>query len=258
MTRLEGKPRKDQQRNREALLSAARQEFAIHGIDAPLDVIARRAGLGNATLYRHFPSRQALVAEILRFNLRRSAVVLSEALQRSAGWDGLVDYLSWLFAEQLDNAAYMSALRAVPAGRDADVDAIRDQTVADLNQLITRAKSEGSMRADRWIEDIFLALTLNETLAGAGHRDVRSASLRFLELSLTALAADPTPAGSTDEPEVILALRRTLGQEVAGLPDPAGSATGTVAGTVERGGHIDVRSGESQYLGPGEADWRGR
>lgn len=213
------KPRKDQQRNREALLSAARAVFASHGIDAPLDVIAKRAGLGNATLYRHFPTRQALVVEILRINLRRSSTALTEALQQSAGWDGLVGYLSWLFAEQLDNAAYMSALRAVPAGQDPGIDDQRDQTVQGIDRLIARAKAEGAMRPDRWIEDIFLALTLNETLASTAHRDLRSASLRFLELTLSALAASPAAPGSTDEPEPILALRRTLGHELAGLPE---------------------------------------
>jgi AcrR family transcriptional regulator len=220
MTEQARKPRKDQQRNREALVSAARHEFASQGIDAPLDVIAKRAGVGNATLYRHFPSREALVAEILRLNLKRSAAVLTEALQLPAGWDGLVDYLSWLFAEQLDNAAYMSALRAIPAGRDTDIDTSRDQTVADLDQLITRAKSEGTMRADRWIEDIFLALTLNETLASAGHRHLRSASLRFLELTLTSFATNPAPPASTDEPQAVLALRHTLGHELAGQRAP--------------------------------------
>lgn len=218
MTTTERKPRKDQQRNREALLSAAREVFAVQGIDAPLDVIAKRAGLGNATLYRHFPTRQTLVIEILQLNLQRSSTALTKALRLPIGWDGLVSYLSWHFAEQLDNAAYMSALRAVPAGQDAGIDAIRDQTVDDLNQLITRAKSEKSMRTDRWIEDIFLALTLNETLASTGHRDLRSASQRFLELTLAALAADPTPAESANEPEPVLALRRTLGHELAGLP----------------------------------------
>lgn len=216
----ERKPRKDQQRNRERLLAAARDEFAIHGIDAPLDAIARRAGLGNATLYRHFPDRQTLVTEILRFNLRRSVAALAEALQQPTGWDGLVGYLSWHFVEQLDNAAYMSALRAVPAGRDPGVDALRDQTVANLERLIALAKAEGAMRADRWIEDIFLALALNETLATAGYRDLRSASSRFLELTLTTLATHPVPGESTEEPEDILALRRTLGHELAGLAHP--------------------------------------
>ena len=113
----------------------------------------------------------------------------------------------------------MSALRAVPAGQDADVDALRDRTVADLEHLIAHAKSEGSMRSDRWIEDIFLALTLNEALGAMGHRDQRSASLRFLELTVASLAADPAPAeSSADEPDAILALRRTLGHDLAGLP----------------------------------------
>lgn len=220
MSSEERKPRKDQQRNREALLSAAREEFAIHGIDAPLDAIAGRARLGNATLYRHFPNRGALLTEILRFNLQRSASVLTEALQQETGWDGLVAFLSWHFDEQLDNAAYMSALRAVPAGRDTDIDVLRDQTVADLDELIARAKAEGAMRADRWIEDVFLALALNESFASAGYRDLRSASQRFLELTLTSLAANPTPPESTDEPEPILVLRHTLGLDLAGLRAP--------------------------------------
>lgn len=220
MTATGRKPRKDQQRNREALLSTAREVFATQGIGAPLDVIARRAGLGNATIYRHFPTREALIVEVLRFNLQRSSGVLAVALQQPAGWDGLVDYLTWLFAEQIDNAAYMSALRAVPAGQDPEVDAIRDQTVADLNRLIRRAKTEGSLRADRWIEDIFLALSLNEALATTGHRDARSASLRFLELTVAALATDPAPAESADAPATVVALRRTLGTELAGLPNP--------------------------------------
>ncbi|MEV0782623.1 TetR/AcrR family transcriptional regulator [Streptomyces sp. NPDC050423] len=222
MTTMKRKPRKDQQRNREALLSAAREVFGSQGLDAPLDVIAKRAGVGNATLYRHFPTRQTLVVEILSFNLQRSSSALTKALQRPTGWDGLVYYLSWLFAEQLDNAAYMSALRAVPAGRNVGIDVVRDQTVTGVNELIARAKSEGSMRADRWIEDIFLALTLNETLAGASHQDRRSASQRFLQLTLSALAADLAPCGTAaDEPEAVLALRHTLGHELAGLPNPS-------------------------------------
>ena len=61
MTLVARQPRADAQRNRERLLSAAVAEFAEHGQDVPLETIAARAGVGIGTLYRHFPSRDALI-----------------------------------------------------------------------------------------------------------------------------------------------------------------------------------------------------
>lgn len=213
------RPRQDQLRNRQALLSAARDVFAQHGIDGPLDAIAKRAGLGNATLYRHFPTRLDLIVEVLLANLARSEAALVKAARRPTGWDALTSYLRWLFAEQLDNPAYMSALRAVPAGQNADVDRLRDTTLAQLQQLLDRAKAEGSVRADRWIEDVFLLLALNELLGQGGQSDPASASRRFLDLCLAALATTPRPAPRRPSvPNTIQALRRTLGHELAGLP----------------------------------------
>jgi AcrR family transcriptional regulator len=213
------RPRKDQLRNRAALLAAAREVFAEYGIDGPLDTIAKRAGLGNATLYRHFPQRVDLIVAVLIVNLQLCEAALAEAAARSSAWDGLSGFLEWVFAEQIDNPAYLSALRAVPAGQNSEVDRLRDKTLGDLQDLIARAKAEGSVRADRWIEDVYLFLALNEQLAGSGHRDPASASLRFLELCLAALASSPSLAPRhPSEPETVLALRRTFGHELAGLP----------------------------------------
>lgn len=64
--------RRDARRNRELLIEAAHEVFTEQGLEAPLDVIARRAGIGNATLYRHFPSRTALVDAVFRDVLRGS------------------------------------------------------------------------------------------------------------------------------------------------------------------------------------------
>lgn len=58
--------RRDARRNRELLVEAAHEVFTEQGLEAALDVIARRAGVGNATLYRHFPSRAALVDAVFR------------------------------------------------------------------------------------------------------------------------------------------------------------------------------------------------
>src|SRR5262249_35504009 len=63
--------RADALRNRERIVAAAREVFVAHGPDAPLDEIARRAGIGNATLYRHFPDRDALLHEVVRSVLAR-------------------------------------------------------------------------------------------------------------------------------------------------------------------------------------------
>jgi AcrR family transcriptional regulator len=227
------RPRKDQVRNREALVAAAREVFAEYGIDGPLDAIAKRAGLGNATLYRHFPTRLDLIVEILHVNLGRSEAALAEAEACPTGWEGLTMYLEWLFAEQIDNpACRMSTLRAVHAGENSEVDRLRDKTFAELQTLLTRAKQEGACRADRWIEDIFLFLALNEflflglnePLGHGGHRDPASASRRFLDLCIASLAATPAavPCGAS-EPDTVLALRRTLGHELAGLPNQDGN-----------------------------------
>lgn len=206
-------------RNRQALLAAAREVFRERGIEAPLDAIAKRAGVSNATLYRHFPTRRDLVIEILLVNLARSADALADADVLPSAWDGLVSYLTWHFAEQVENPAYMSALRAVPTGENDEVDRLRDSTLEHLRRLLERAKAEGALRADRWIEDVFLVLALNETLVHRSNQDPGSASRRFLDLTLAALAAEP-PAPNPDgtEPTAILSLRRTLGRELAGLP----------------------------------------
>ncbi len=215
-------PRRDQQRNREALLAAARDVFASRGLEAPLDLIARRAGVGNATLYRHFPERRDLVVAILLHNLERLSRVLQEAQNEASAWDGLGTFLAWQFDEQIDNAGFLEAMRAIPAGAHEQVDHLRDRSLAALERLIARAKAEGAMRPDRWVEDVFLALALNETLAVTRHTDPRSASRRFLQLVLDSLAAEPTPpAAGARPPRTVLALRRTLGRELAGLPDPA-------------------------------------
>lgn len=214
------RPRKDQERNRHSLVAAATKVFAERGLDAPLDAIVKRAGLGNATLYRHFPHRRDLIVEVLLINLARSERVLTDAFESESGWDGFATYLEWLFTEQIENLAYMSALRAVPAGQNTDVDRLRDHTLAQLQELIRRAKTEGRFRADRWIEDVFLLLALNEQLAHAGHTDPASASQRFLELTLTSVANEPAVDLESPAPQTVLALRRTLGHELAGLaPD---------------------------------------
>jgi AcrR family transcriptional regulator len=83
------RPRKDQVRNRKALVEAAKEVFAERGVDAPMDAIAKRAGLSNASLYRHFARREDVLVEVLLANLRRAEAVLAQSSDRP-GWVGFV------------------------------------------------------------------------------------------------------------------------------------------------------------------------
>jgi AcrR family transcriptional regulator len=210
-------PRKDQQRNRSALVSAAREVFAVRGIAAPLDVIARRAGVSGATLYRHFPDRHRLVEAALLVNLHRHEEAIAAAQRCELGWDGLLTYLRWLWNEQLADISYLSALREIGAGDSAEVDRLRQLTTEGFTTLIDRAKAQGDLRADRGIEDVLLYLLLNEQLGSLPKEEARAASRRLFRLAIDSIAANPAPIDPTEPPEV-LTLRQTLLRRAAGHP----------------------------------------
>jgi AcrR family transcriptional regulator len=214
-------PRSDQRRNRQALLDAARELFAERGLDVPLDDIAKRSGLSNPTLYRHFPDRRSLIIEVVLGNLERQEKALASALSHDRGWTGLTEFLDWLFTQQVNEVDHLAALRAIPAGQNDQVDRLRERTLSGFKELVTRAKAQGDMRVDRWAEDIFLFLFLNEQLAGLADTPTPDASPRLLRLALDTLATNDArqPADVTpDEPHEVRVLRHTLGHDLAGLP----------------------------------------
>jgi hypothetical protein len=111
----------------------------------------------------------------------------------------------------------------VPAGRNDEVDRLRNRLLEQLERLIARAKADGDFRVDRWLEDVFLFLALNEQLPRA-HSDPRAASRRLLELAFSALqeTGEHRAERSDVEPPPVLALRRSIGHELAGLPFEGG------------------------------------
>jgi AcrR family transcriptional regulator len=174
--------------------------FAKRGLDAPLDDIAKRSGLSNATLYRHFPDRRSLIIEVVLGNLERHEQALASALGRDRGWTGLCEFLDWLFTQQVNEVNHLAALRAIPAGQNQRVDRLRQHTLSAFEKLIDRAKAEGDMRADRWAEDIFLLLFVNEQLTGLADTPTPEASHRLLRLALDALASTAPASRPTARP----------------------------------------------------------
>ncbi len=85
--------RRDAQRNRDAIVAAAREVFSEQGLEAPLEEIARRAGVGIGTLYRRFPTRVDLVDAVLAGRLRAHVDAAEQALRIGDPWDGFAFYL---------------------------------------------------------------------------------------------------------------------------------------------------------------------
>ncbi|MFF9644411.1 TetR/AcrR family transcriptional regulator [Kitasatospora aureofaciens] len=152
-----GRLRRDAQRNRDLLLAAAREMFSRHGLDVPLDQIAKEAGVGNATLYRNFPTREALIAEVFADAGAGLAAAGQEALAAEDAWTGLERYFERIFelvaADRGINDLVTRAIPTVPGMTE-----ISRGHAATVGALIARAQEQGSMRRDVVTMDLLFLL----------------------------------------------------------------------------------------------------
>jgi AcrR family transcriptional regulator len=147
--------RADARRNRERVLVAAREAFAANGMEAQMDDIARRAGVGVGTLYRHFPTKHALVAELVITKLsgiaERSRAKFEED---DRPWESFADLLREE-AERMSSDA--ASQRMVFALTDEAFELAKpavEELHAATNAMLDRAKAAGEMREDITVEDV--------------------------------------------------------------------------------------------------------
>ncbi|MEW1721567.1 helix-turn-helix domain-containing protein [Streptomyces sp. NPDC093109] len=160
--------RADARHNRERILDAAREAFMAHGIDVPLTAIARRAGVGVATLYRRFPTRASLVREAFDEQLAVCAGVLDEALADPDPWRGFCTVVHKVSAMQVGDRGFTAAfLNQFPDGVDIDLALERTRAQEGLELLVRRAKETGILRDDFEPSDLVLLLVANCGLVGA-------------------------------------------------------------------------------------------
>ncbi|MFJ5265292.1 TetR/AcrR family transcriptional regulator [Streptomyces sp. NPDC088387] len=183
--------RRDALRNRKLLARTAREVFAEQGLDAPLDVIARRAGVGNATLYRHFPTRAALVDEVFRDALTETMAAGERARGSEDPWSGLTQYLHTVFAtlaaDRGTNDLMTTGLEDVTSLEA--IHAHNRDTVADL---LRRGQAQGTVRPDLTTEDVLLALAALGRVVPALSTVAPNAWTRPLTLLLDGFRAHPT------------------------------------------------------------------
>lgn len=149
--------RRDAQRNRELLVEAAREVFAEQGLDAPLDVIARRAGVGNATLYRHFPSRAALVDEVFQDTLTGTMAVGERARTAEDAWTALLDYTETVFTGLAADRGAIDLMTTRLEGV-ATLEAVHAHNRETVDALLRRGREQGTVRGDLSTEDLLFAL----------------------------------------------------------------------------------------------------
>ncbi|MEV6976359.1 TetR/AcrR family transcriptional regulator [Kitasatospora sp. NPDC093806] len=186
--------RADASRNRERIVMAARDAFVEHGADAPLDEIAKRAGVGNATLYRNFPTRAALIREVALLVKNRIVAIAERAAAEATGpFDALQRFAHETVDEKVGALCPMLTNRVDL--HDPELVEARERLLAVVSGLLDRAKSAGEVRPDVAHGDLFIAMSqLTRPLPGTSCHVLEEFVHRHLQLFLDGMRA---PAPST-------------------------------------------------------------
>jgi AcrR family transcriptional regulator len=179
--------RADAQRNRQRLVEAAREAFAAGGEKVTLEAVARAAGVGIGTLYRHFPTREALVEAVYRDHVGRLSASADELLASRPPDDAL---RAWMdrFADYMATKREMAdALRAVIASGAVTSTQTREQLSAAVQTLLDAGVAAGTLRADVRAEDV-VASTLGVFLVCV-RPEQRTQAGRMLDLLMAGLRA---------------------------------------------------------------------
>jgi AcrR family transcriptional regulator len=203
----QGELRRDAERNRRQLVETATIVFAERGLEAPLDEIARRAKVGNATLYRRFPSRGHLVAAVFAGTLEEVVAATDRALAVSAQdpWAAFAEHLTFLCEVQARSRAFADLLTAMVSGVP-ELELLRDRAFRGLTALIDRARTAGVLRPDFQHEDVVPVLMANAGLVERTGATAPTAWRRQLGYTLAGLRA-PADAPAEPAPDRIGILR---------------------------------------------------
>jgi AcrR family transcriptional regulator len=184
--------RKDSVRNRELLVEAAREVFAERGFGATLDDIARHAGVGVGTAYRHFANKQAVAAEVLTEATEQIAADARRALTIADPWEALVDFFEHTAERQ---AADRGLYETLTGQGDAEGQArIWPDIIAAVTELFERAAGAGAVRADATPQDVAALLVMMGPAYEMTRRIGPRLWHRYLHLMLDGLRATDRPA----------------------------------------------------------------
>jgi AcrR family transcriptional regulator len=189
--------RADARHNYALLLSAAAAAFAEHGPTAPLDDIAQRAGVGIGTLYRHFPTRQALLEAVFLDSIQALGAEAEALLDAPSPGDALAAWLRAVLVHNLTQRGLKEAL--LTAGGSELASACKAEMRAAGAALLERAQQAGAVRSDAEIGDLLrfvhgIALATEQAAEGSER------AYRLLAFMMDGLGAGGGPATSSFQP----------------------------------------------------------
>lgn len=188
--------RVDAERNRQRILTAAREAFAELGLDVAMEDIARKAGVGIGTLYRRYPTRADLIAAAFEAKMTAYAEAAQRALTDPDPWQGFCGYVEQVCAMQAGDRGFTTVLTMTfPTAKQFEAE--RDRAFADFATLIERAKAAGRLRADFVTEDMPMFLMANAgvlTATADAAPDTWRRLVGYLIQACAAPAAEPLPA----------------------------------------------------------------
>lgn len=144
--------RADARRNREAVLAAAKELFAEQGLEAQMPDVARTANVGVGTVYRHFPTKDHLIAALMSERFERLAAKAREGLEAPDPWQGISDFIRFAAQVQADDRGLCEVMNSRPEVMDA---AAHGEGLAELaERLVKRAQRSGQLRRDLEWQDV--------------------------------------------------------------------------------------------------------
>jgi AcrR family transcriptional regulator len=152
------KPRADSARNRQLLIDAAKAGFSGVGLDVSLEEIARRAGVGIGTLYRHFPTREAVVEAVYRREVEHLAQAVPQLLESSPAGEALHKWMH-LFVDYIATKRIIAPSLAAAAARAPSLHTTSVQLITSaISTLVKRAIASGDVRKDIDPSDLLRAM----------------------------------------------------------------------------------------------------
>lgn len=211
--------RSDAERNRERIIATARRVFARDGLNASMASVAREAGVGIATIFRRFPTKEELVAAVFADRMDAYADAVAVALDDPDPWHGFIGYIETACAMQAADQGFADVLTTTfPTARA--MEERRNEAYEGMVRLIDRAKATGRLREDFDPSDLVLIHMANAGVVNACGDSAPDAWRRVVALFIQSFEA-PARGLLPPSPEHDALYRAMLRASPAGLTAPA-------------------------------------